>query len=327
MKNSHPRVSLVITVKNEEDTISELLDTVLAQSYVPDEIVIVDGGSTDKTVTVIRNYTKSGAPINLVVAPGTNIAQGRNLAIKNAMGEIIACTDAGMRLQRDWLKNLISRFDNKTDIVLGVYHPYELGSFLQRCVGETFFPKERFDKETESSSVPSAKSMALRKTAWEKVGGYPEFLETAEDTVFGMQLHEAGFRFKLAKDAIVYWRVCEGLRDLFRKVFRYSKNDVKAQILSATWKPNVRRLAIFGSFLLLLSSSFLFWWGLPLLAFFLVGLCAVLTYQGFIVARRMNDYRAVLMVPIIVFCVDFGRLQGLIYGLMRYKLLKFDESL
>ncbi len=321
MKNSHSRVSLVITVKNEEDTISELLDTVLAQSYVPDEIVIVDGGSTDKTVTVIRNYVKSGAPINLVVAPGTNIAQGRNLAIKNANGEIIACTDAGMRLQKDWLKNLTSRFDSNTDVVLGVYHPYEFGSFLQRCIGETFFPKERFDKETESSSVPSAKSMALRKTAWEKAGGYPEFLETAEDTVFGMQLHEAGFKFKLAKDAIVYWRVCEGFKDLFRKVFTYSKNDVKAQILSATWKPNVRRVFIFSSFLLLAALSFFGLWGKLLMLFFLIGVLSYPTYLGSKVAKRTSDFRAVFVVPIILLVVDFGRLLGLFYGIVRYKLV------
>ena len=320
MRSSHPRVGVVVTVKNEGDTISELLDTMLAQSYAPDEIIIVDGGSTDKTVTVIKSYIKSGAPINLIVAPGTNIPQGRNLAIKNATGEIIACTDAGIRLHNDWLKNLTSKFDNKTDIVLGVYHPYEFGSFLQRCIGETFFPKERFDKATESSSVPSAKSMALRKTAWEKVGGYPEFLETAEDTVFGMKLHKAGFKFKLAKDAIVYWRVCDGLKDLFWKVFTYSKNDVKAKILMATWIPNVRRLTVFVAFLLLLVSSFFVVLGAFLMVLFLVGVFAFPTYLGFKVARRMGDYRAVLMVPIIVFYVDFGRLLGLIYGLMLYKL-------
>ena len=309
-------------MKNEEDTISELLDTMLSQSYAPDEIVIVDGGSTDKTVAIVRSYVRSGAPINLIVAPSTNIAQGRNLAIKNATGEIIASTDAGIRLHKDWLKNLTSKFDDKTDIVLGVYHPYEFGSFLQRCVGETFFPKERFDKATESSSVPSAKSMALRKTAWEKVGGYPEFLETAEDTVFAMKLREAGFRFKLAKDAIVYWRICEGVKDLFRKVFTYSKNDVKAQILLATWKPNIRRVVVFLSFLLLIVLSFLVFWGKFLMLFFLIGVLSYPIYLGFKAARRIDDYRVVLMVPIILFMVDFGRLLGLFYGFVRYKLLQ-----
>ena len=321
MRNSHPRVSLIVTVKNEEDAIPELLDTVLSQSHAPDEIVIVDGGSTDKTVTIIKNYIRSGAPINLIVAPSTNIPQGRNLAIKNATGEIIACTDAGMKLHKDWLKNLTSKFDNETDIVIGVYHPYEFGSFLQRCIGETFFPKERFEKETESTSVPSAKSMALRKIAWERVGGYPEFLETAEDTVFGMKLHEAGFKFKLAKEAIVYWRVCEGFKDLFWKVFTYSKNDVKAQILSATWKPNVRRVFVFLSFLVLAVLSFLAFWGKFLMFFFLIGVFSYPTYLGFKAAKRIGDFRAVFMVPIILFVVDLGRLLGLFYGFVRYKLV------
>lgn len=322
MSFSHPRASVVVTVKNEENTISELLDTLLSQSYAPDEIVIVDGGSTDKTVGIIQNYIRSGAPINLIVAPDTNIAQGRNLAIENAKGVIIACTDAGMRLHKDWLKNLISKFRNQPDIVLGVYHPYKFGSFLQRCTGETFFPRERFDHATESSSVPSAKSMAFRKTVWEKVGGYPEFLETAEDTVFGMKLREAGYEFKLAKDAIVYWRVCEGLQDLFWKVFTYSKNDVKARILSATWKPNLRRVVIFLSFLVLAVLSFLVSWGKFLMLFFLIGVFSYPIYLGSKVAKRLDDYRAIFVIPIIIFVVNFGRLLGLFYGCIRYKLLQ-----
>lgn len=320
MRNSDLRASLIVTVKNEGDAISELLDTVLSQSYAPDEIIIVDGGSTDKTVTIIKNYIESGAPINLIVAPGTNIPQGRNLAIKNATSEIIACTDAGTRLDKNWLKNLINKFDNEIDVVSGIFLPYEYGNFFQRCLGETFFPKPRFDHATDASFQPSSRSVAFRKAAWEKVGGYPEHLDTAEDTVFCMKLRETGCQFKLAKDAVVYWKGCKSFADLFRKVFTYSKNDVKAQILLAAWKPNVRRCAIFVSFLFLLFLSFLFWWGPLLLTFFLVGLFVFPTYLGFKVARRMDDYWAVLMVPIIVFFVDFGRLLGLIYGLMLYKL-------
>lgn len=312
-------VSLVATVKNEQDSISELLDSMLDQSFAPNEIVIVDGGSTDRTVQIVNEYIRAGARINLIVAPNTNIPQGRNLAIQNAKADIIACTDAGARLHRDWLRNLISKFDDEIDIVAGAFHPYEHGSFLQRCLGEIFFPKVLFDRTKADSFLPSARSIAFRKTAWERIGGYPEHLDTAEDTVFGMRLHEAGFKFKIAKDAIVYWRVCEGPKDLFRKFFTYSKNDVKAHILSATWKPNMRRVAIFLSFLLLVLLSLLVFWGRFLMLFFLIAVLAYPTYLGFKVARRMGDYRAVLMVPILVFLVDFGRLLGLFYGLILYR--------
>ena len=68
-------------------------------SRPPDEIVIADGGSTDRTVEIIRSAAQDGLPVRLVMAPGTNISQARNRAIAAAASDIIACTDAGCQAQ------------------------------------------------------------------------------------------------------------------------------------------------------------------------------------------------------------------------------------
>ena len=113
------KVSLISTLKNEESSVKEFLDSLLSQSRPPDEIIMVDGGSSDKTVEIIDSYIGNGAPIKLIVSKGANIAQGRNTAIKNSKYDVIASTDLGCRLDKDWLKNLLNKFGEQTDIVSG----------------------------------------------------------------------------------------------------------------------------------------------------------------------------------------------------------------
>src|SRR3990172_13260509 len=101
------RVAVICTVLSEEDTVGKLLDSLAAQIRRPDEIILVDGGSTDHTVALVEQYAarfaQQGLSLRLIVAPGSNISTGRNRAIAASDAEIIASTDAGVRLSPDWL--------------------------------------------------------------------------------------------------------------------------------------------------------------------------------------------------------------------------------
>src|SRR3990172_3811501 len=100
------KVSLILTVLDEGDHIRRLLESVAAQTRQPDEVVICDGGSGDNTVAVIQEYAER-LPLKIVFAPGSSISQGRNVAIREATGEIIAVTDAGVWLEDGWLEELM----------------------------------------------------------------------------------------------------------------------------------------------------------------------------------------------------------------------------
>ena len=82
-------ISLIATVLNEGDNIRGVLDSVMRQTRLPDEIVFVDGGSSDDTVAIIRGYADQ-LPLRLLVEEGCNISEGRNCAIRAASGDIIA---------------------------------------------------------------------------------------------------------------------------------------------------------------------------------------------------------------------------------------------
>src|SRR5260221_12583418 len=96
------KVSVCITTFNEEKSIEKLLKSILSQTKVPDEIVIVDGGSTDKTVEIIKKFGKA----KLIISKGASISRGRNLAVKNAKYSMIAMTDAGCVCERHWLERI-----------------------------------------------------------------------------------------------------------------------------------------------------------------------------------------------------------------------------
>ena len=223
------KVSVICTLKNEESSAKELIDSLLSNYRMPDEIVIVDGGSTDRTIEIINSYIKRGAPINLIIKTDVNIAEGRNRAIKNAKHDFIASIDAGCKADKDWLKNLLIPFEENPsiDVVAGFFLPYA-GSKYEEVVGELLYPK--LESMNTERFLPTSKSIAFKKRCWENVGGYPEWLFTGEDTLFDLKLKESGYKFAFAKDAIVYWRPRSTLYGLFKQYFLYAKGTTQAGI-------------------------------------------------------------------------------------------------
>ena len=81
------RVSVVVTVLNEAESLPRLLDSLAAQTHAPDEVVICDGGSTDGTLDLLEAETGACRCV-VLQRPGANISQGRNAAIEAASGDV-----------------------------------------------------------------------------------------------------------------------------------------------------------------------------------------------------------------------------------------------
>lgn len=222
------KTSLVITTYNEEKNIKKLFNSIVAQSKFPDEIVIVDAGSKDKTINEIKKekFRNKNLNVKFTIEEG-NRATGRNKAINKATGEIIIVSDAGCVLDKNWFNNMIKPFkDKKVDVVAGYYHPVGK-SILQKCVG--VYTSVMSDKLDENNFLPSSRSIAFKKSAWEEVKGYPEQFNTCEDLVFANNLKKAGFKFVTAKNAIVYWEQKNSFKEIFFQFYNYAKGDGRAR--------------------------------------------------------------------------------------------------
>lgn len=221
-------ISVIATVLNEGESIHHLMQSLIVQSRQPQEVVIVDGGSTDQTVPILHSYAGK-LPLRVLVEPGCSISAGRNSAIRAALGEIIAVTDAGVRLTPDWLHHLTQPFFDtpQTEVVAGFFQadphtPFEV------AMGAAVLPLR--DEIDPARFLPSSRSIAFRKAAWEQVGGYPEWLDYCEDLVFDLRLKAQTAPFAFAPEALVYFRPRPSLRAFYKQYYLYARGDGKADL-------------------------------------------------------------------------------------------------
>lgn len=319
-------VSLVATVKNEERAIDSFLASLFAQTELPDEIVLVDGGSTDRTADAITAAAMT-APIavRLLEAPGSSIAAGRNRAIEHAAGPIVAVTDAGTEIDPDWLANLVRplREDPSLAVSAGFFLPGG-STFFERCLSAVITPQ--LPEIDPDSFLPSSRSVAFRKLWWGRVGGYPEWLQHCEDVVFDLELRRVGASFAFTPDATVRWTARSSLPTFARQYFAYARGDGQA----ALWP--VRHVVRYGAYLtgigLILAGRRRSW------AWSILAACAPAYLRRFY--RRLvrlppwhNGREAILAVgltPIIVVTGDCAKMLGYPRGLLERRRLAGRKS-
>jgi len=222
------KVSIVVPVRDEERSIRELLDSLLAQTRPPDEIVITDGGSVDATPQIIEEYIRNGAPVRLIRAGAALPGRGRNLGAAQASHEWIAFTDAGIRLANNWLEILIARAeaDDSIDVVYGSWSPVT-NTFFKQCAAIAYVPPPSSRNGTITRPRFIASTL-LRREAWQKVKGFPEDLRSAEDLLFMDRVENAGYRFVFEPRAQVQWDLRPTLWSTFKRFVVYSRNNIRA---------------------------------------------------------------------------------------------------
>jgi glycosyltransferase involved in cell wall biosynthesis len=244
------KVSVITTVLNEEQSIDAFIRSLLTQTTRPDEIVILDGGSSDRTMYLLRGFATKDSLIRVISDPQCNIrystspvAKGRNIAIRSATGDVIAVTDAGCRLDREWLENIVAPFiaDPTIDVVGGWYEPWTESAFEEAAVAVTF--PHTLDI-IRKNFIPSSRSIAFTKAVWNRVGGYPEIALTAEDSLFNYRLRDSGAKFVVAEKAVVYYRPRGTYKSLLRQFYRYAKGDAICSLYPAMYSKLITKWMI-----------------------------------------------------------------------------------
>ena len=242
------RVSIISTVLNEGESIRCLMDSLIAQTRQPEEIVIVDGGSRDNTVAVIQGYA-ARLPLRVLVEPGANISRGRNVAIAAATGDVIASVDAGVWLEPQWLEKLTQPLEGyklqvegpgglvnlqpstfklqQPQVVAGFFVP-DVRTTFEIAMGATVLPT--VDEVKPESFLPSSRSVAFTKEAWAAAGGYPEWIDYCEDLIFDFRLRDAAGSFAWAPEAVAHFRPRSTLKSFFKQYYRYARGDGKADL-------------------------------------------------------------------------------------------------
>lgn len=270
-------ISVVATVKNDNEGVERLREDLKKQTRKPDEIIIIraeDHGNCSR-------------------------AEGRNIGIKKARYDIIAVTDVGCRPHSDWLEQLTSPFASRGRscigpsslelAVAGFYNTVVVTSF-QQAIAPYLGVKHT------KHYLPASRSIAFTKKAWELVGGYPEEAVSAgEDLEFARRLSKHP-RIKIiqAPQALVDWEPPKNLEQYFDNIADHTRSNLEVKIWPHIFR-NFTVLLRWVFFLLIpqLTPFYLLW---PIGKHY----------------RDIKSFRALLWLPIIQLVTDAAILVSII---------------
>jgi glycosyltransferase involved in cell wall biosynthesis len=299
------KVSLIATVLNTDDHVDGFLASIAAQSRPPDEVIVVDGGSTDGTLERLRDADG----VTVLSAPGANIARGRNVAIAAAAHEAIAVADADCAYGPEWLAALLEPLGTGADVAMGWTAPV-VDTFLDACVASLGFPLGP-DEIDPTTFMPSARSVAFRREAIDAVGGYPEWLAIGEDMWVNHRWRERALDLRMAPGAVAHWHPRGSLRAIWTQYLRYARGDGQAGMYPDR---HALRFAVYAGLLVALASRRT--WPRVLIA------GGAIAYARTPVARarsRLTSARdrtlAVIAVPALLAFTDLAKMCGYALGL------------
>ena len=310
-------ISICVTVKNEADTVRALISDLKSQTLRPDEIVVVDGGSTDGTPEQLTAGLAEWTAFKLIDFAGSNIARGRNRAVAGSSGDLIALVDAGLRLRPEWLESLARPLesDPSVEVVFG-YVLSKPSNFFETVLGAVTIPAE--SEIDPATYPPSAGSLAFRREFVEHCK-FPEWLDFGEDMYLNLKWRGQRRCLKHAAGADVGFRPRRNLQGFFRQYFNYARGDGQGGM---RWSRHLIRYSTYaaGVWLGILAPNH----RLALL---------VLTVAGSVYLRRpyrrlvglipsMSPHRAlaaVVLVPAIRVVGDAAKMLGFLVGLSEAK--------
>ncbi len=313
------RAALIATVRNETSRIEEFLASLERQTRIPDVIVVTDGGSTDDTPQKLAAFAaRTKLPFRWSSAPGHR-SKGRNAAIRIADTDLVAVTDVSV-LDPSWFERIVGPLERGEANVVAGWYELLVETPRERAVG--LLTQYSLDQVRPETFLPSSRSVAFTRAAWEKVGGYPEELVTTEDTVFDLRLRHAGFRFGFEPRAIVRWRPATTAQAAYRMYRQFAESDGQAGIFLASYSRYGLVYAAYAAGLVLLILG-IFWW--PVWVLLLVG------GLGYVLFRIRKVVRAGLwsQVPyaiVVGFALDVAMVTGYIRGRLEARDLRRAAS-
>jgi len=196
-------LAIIIPTLNEEHFVGYLLDSIASQSVLPKEIVVVDAYSADKTVMEVRKRQKTFPKLRLWRIPKFTIARQRNFGVKKASANHILFLDADMEFKdSDALAKYINEVsEKKCDVAAATNLPNS-----KYWKDQVFFKIEDllFKGSRLIWPVVTARNLFVRRTVFEKNGGFDEELTVGEDQELVQRVIRNGSKFIFLNKVSLY---------------------------------------------------------------------------------------------------------------------------
>lgn len=205
---SVPRVSVLLPTLNEADTVGRALESLADQMYDDFEVVVIDDGSTDGTVEVVRRAGTELPALKLIERTDERgIASALNRGLEAARGEFVARQDADDRSHPDRLQRQVEYLDAHPEVAL-------VGTGVHQVEADGTYRNRRHVYEDPPDRVYRTKSpfvhgtVLMRTGAVRSVGGYDELFPTSEDRDLWLRMRR---EYQLRNvDEPLYWLQLSG---------------------------------------------------------------------------------------------------------------------
>lgn len=194
-----PLVSCIVPVYNGASYLAETLDSILAQTHRPIELIVVDDGSTDGTPAVIERYR--GQVVGLR-QPNAGLASARNLGVARATGEFLAFLDADDLWLPEKLARQLERFRARPELLLSVTR---IQNFWAPEVADE---ATRYRERRYAGPLPGycCCTLVARRAGFQRVGAFAD-LRMAEDADWFLRARELGVLTELLPEVLVRRRL------------------------------------------------------------------------------------------------------------------------
>ncbi len=226
-------VTVIVPAYNEEKALGKTIESLLKLSYPNIEIIIIDDGSTDRTLEVARSYAQNDA-VNIVTKPNGGKWDALNAGIKAAKGEFIVCIDADTLLDKNAIQHLIKHFRNpKIGAVAGNVKVGNRSSLLTRLQALEYVVGINLHRRSEAYlqnvTVVPGPIGAFRASVLNKVGLF-EGDTFAEDADITFKILKSGYRTVYEPRAFAYTEAPKSMTSLAKQRYRWYRGSF--QVLS-----------------------------------------------------------------------------------------------
>jgi rhamnosyltransferase len=208
--------SIIIRAYNEEKHIGRLLEGIRQQTVKDVEIILVDSGSTDQTVTIAKSF---GAQVVYIPSAEFTFGRSLNLGIQASRCERIVIASAHIYpVYPDWLESLLHPFeDQKIALTYGKQRGPETAKFSEQQIYHQWYPNASTSRQ--GTAFCNNANAAIRRSLWEK-HPYDESLTGLEDLAWAKWAKEQGYEIAYVAEAEIIHIHNETLQGIFNRYRR-----------------------------------------------------------------------------------------------------------
>lgn len=226
--SEYPFISIIIPVRNRPDEISHCLTSLAGLDYPSDnkEIIVVDDASDDNTAEIV-----SGFPVRLLKnSSRMQASYSRNLAVKEARGDILAFIDSDCTADPLWLKELVTAFNDDANGAVGGkvdswFYKKALDRYEKVSSSLNMGDSSKSSKEEGDFFYLPACNLLVKKEVFIELEGFNVDMAVGEDVDFCWRLKNSGYEIEYRPAGFVFHKHRNKLKSFFKRRFQYGTSE------------------------------------------------------------------------------------------------------